>query len=50
MTTKEFTTIRIKKSFHQKIKKLADDEKRTILAMIEILVDDRNKFNSKVKQ
>lgn len=45
MTIKEFTTIRIKKSLHQKIKKLADDEKRTILAMIEILVDDRETAN-----
>lgn len=49
MITKEFTTIRIKKSLHKKLKTLADNEKRTILAMIEILVDDRNKFNSKVK-
>lgn len=45
MIIKEFTTIRIKKSLHQKLKKLADDEKRTILAMIEILIDDREKMN-----
>jgi len=45
MITKEFTTIRIKKSLHKKLKTLADNEKRTILAMIEILVDDRETTN-----
>ena len=49
MIIKEFTTIRIKKSLHQKLKKLADDEKRTILAMIEILIDDREKMNKNKK-
>ena len=40
---KEFTTIRVRKELHRKFKELANSEKRTILAMLEILVDDRKK-------
>ena len=43
MSTKEFTTIRVKRELHKKLKELADSEKRTILGMIEILIDDRMK-------
>lgn len=46
---KEHTVINISVDSHKKIKELAQKEKRSIRSMIEILVDDRIKSNSKVK-
>ena len=43
MSTKEFTTIRVKKELHKNLKELANSEKRTILGMIAILIEDRKK-------
>jgi len=43
MAQDEYTMTRISKEYLEKLRKIADKEKRTMAKMIEVLIDEREK-------